>query len=143
MRPMQQTHRWTTAPPHNERAYIEFTLFVVEDTAQQFVTNSIRARDDAVYYGGEKPLELDDYFLFYETTVNDSGITTTTGPVATPTGVELHYQVTEGPGTVFVKTDTGQTSPTKSLLTSTNANVHLNMNSSRSVVVVSIAGQGS
>ena len=68
-----------------------------------------------------------------------------TGPMLRlqPDNVELHYQVTEGPGTVFVKTrywDT--TSPTKNLLTSTNAECASQYeHSSRSVVVVSIAGQ--
>ena len=130
---------WTTLP--NPQAYIEFTLFVVESTAGQFVANSIEPIDEAVYYGGEEPLRLDNYFRFYETTVAGDGTRTTSGPVEAPDGVQLHYQVAEGPATVYVKTNTAKGSPVKSLLTSTEAQVFLNMNNGRSVVIASIAGQ--
>ena len=123
------------------QANITFTLYVVEGAAAQTQINSVEATDEAVYYGGEQPLRLDTYLRFFETTVDADG-SREIDAVENPENVELHYQVAEGPGRVYVKTsDEDTTTPTTSLLTSTEAQVYLNMNNGRSVVIASIAGQ--
>ena len=119
-------------PPQSK---IKFTLYVVDDTLQT-TANAIEPKDEAVYFAGET-IQLDTYFNFYA--VAENGTRTL---VADPANVHLNYQVTEGPGTVYVRTsDRDTTSATKNLLTSASADVYLNMNNGRNVVIASIAGQ--
>ena len=120
------------APPQSN---ITFTLYVVDDTLQT-TANAIEPKDEAVYFAGET-IQLDTYFNFYA--VAENGTRTL---VTDPANVHLNYQVTEGPGTVYVRTsDRDTTTPTKNLLTSASADVYLNMNNGRNVVIASIAGQ--
>ena len=119
-------------PPQSS---ITFTLYVVDDTLQT-TANAIEAIEEAVYFPGET-IQLDTYFRFY--TVGQNGARTL---VEDPANVHLNYQVTEGPGTVYVRTsDRDTTTPTKNLLTSADAEVYLNMGNGRNVVIASIAGQ--
>ena len=115
----------------NPRAFIEFTLYVVEGTTQATVTG-IRATQRAVYFQGEA-LRIDEYFKLTGTNNAD---------IAANTDTHLQYAVVEGPGTVYTRTSSTDTgSPTKNLLTSSDATVYLNMNNGRNAVVATIVGQ--
>ncbi len=108
------------ATPLTDRAYIEFTLYVVDEAAV-----TIAAADDDIFYAGET-LRIDNDFTV--STANANAL--------------IHYEVLSGPGTVFERTSaTNTTTPAKSRLTSTSAQVYLILNNGNSVVRGSISGQ--
>ena len=121
-----------TAPPQDTEI---FTLFAVQDTLQSTV-DIIEPKDDSVHFAGET-LQIDTYFRFYATGTDNARTL-----VENPSNVHLNYQVIEGPGDVYARTsDRDTTAAVKNLLTSTDADVYLNMKNGRNVIVASILGQ--
>ena len=105
----------------DDRAYIEFTLYVVDETT---VTITPAGGDDDKFYAGET-LRIDDDFTVSETDAT----------------VLIQYSVLSGPGTVFERTSPDDTTtPAKSHLTSTSAQVYLILNNGNSVVRAAISG---
>ena len=110
----------TVSNEPKQRAYIEFTLNVVDDADV-----SITAGDDDIFHAGET-LRIDNDFTVSETNAN----------------ALIHYEVLSGPGTIFERTSPDDTTtPVKSHLTSTSAQVYLILNNGNSVVRGSISGQ--
>ena len=110
----------------NDRAYIEFTLHVVGEAVVDEATVTIAPtdNDDDKFHAGET-LRIDDDF----TLEPDSDT------------ILIQYSVLSGPGTIFERTSPDDTTtPTKSHLTSSGAQVYLILNNGNSVVRAAISG---
>ena len=126
-----------TAIPGETRAFIEFTLYVVEETP---ATNyGVLADGRTQYLRVDTAKEIERVSSRFNV-VN----TTSSNDIETGTNLEIRYKIVKGSGTLYAavsETETAYVGPNQDLTVHQNSKVFLNTNGTDNEVSASIAGQ--